>query len=99
MTDPKPTPEERAIHNALLALFCWADIKDDNPAESKIFKNASETVDHCIRAAVAAERERFLKWSRFRRMDPRNADDFTRGYNRGLDDMEAAIRRTPEEKP
>ncbi len=56
-----PTPEEVAIHNALLSLFCWIDTRDDKPAESKIFINARETVNCCIRAAVAAETERIKR--------------------------------------
>lgn len=56
MTDP--TPEDVAIHNALLSLFCWVDTQDDKPSESKIFINAREIIDECIRTAVEAERER-----------------------------------------
>ena len=52
-------------------------------------------IDDRIRSAVAAQKERLLKWARFRRIDTRPGDDFSRGYNRGLDDMEAAIRKEP----
>ena len=50
--------EEKAIHNALLGLFCWVDTRNDGPAESKIFKNVREVIDHCIRSAVAAQKEK-----------------------------------------
>ncbi len=67
------TPEEVAIHNALLALFCWVDpqnAKPPWPAETRIFINARETVEHCIRAAVEAERERCAKVAEQDRVGP-----------------------------
>jgi len=51
--------------------------------------------DPDVALAAAAERERLLKWARFRRIDPRSINEFSRGYNCGLDDMETAIRKEP----
>jgi hypothetical protein len=53
----RPTPEETAIHNALLALFCWVYNGHGCPADTEIFKHSRETIDMVIRAAVEAERE------------------------------------------
>jgi hypothetical protein len=64
----KPTPEEAAIYNALLSLYCWVYDGNKCPAETKIFKIARETIDTCIARAVAAERKRCeAEWEQERR--------------------------------